>query len=120
MKFKITRKELKENYKAVNVPYCELQHLLRYHNPIAYNAGIYGWNFDVYDFTQYSTNICICTGYRCMPGISVARDLYVKYEDQAKAIVYGNVPYEQIKEKLEDLIRELLYDLETKYFRQVT
>lgn len=117
MKFKITRKELRDNYRVVNVPYCELQHLLRYCSPIAYNAGVYGWNYDVYDFTQYSTNIAICTGYRCPPGIFASRDTYAKYEDEAKAIVYGgDVPYDQFKEKLDCLIRSLLDELENKYF----
>lgn len=116
MKFKITRKEIKENYRAVSVPYCELQHLLKYCSPVAYNAGVYGWNYDVYTFEQYSTNIAICTGYRCPPGITVERDIYVKYEDAAKEIIYGNGSYDQVKEKLDHLIRELLDELDTKYF----
>lgn len=116
MKFKVTRKQIKENYKAVNVPYCELQHLLRYRSPVAYNTGIYGWNFDVYDFTDFSTNICICTGYRLCPGIPVERDLYVKYEEVAKEIIYGDTPYQEVKEKLDDLIREFLNEIERKYF----
>ena len=117
MKFKITKKEIKENYRAVSVPYCELQHLLRYRNPIAYNSGIYGWNYDMYDFSRdFSTNICICTGYRRYPGISVERDLYVKYEEAAKEIIYGDTPYREVKEKLDDLIREFLDEIERTYF----
>lgn len=116
MKFKITRKEIKENYRAINVPYCELQHLLRYRNPMAYNAGTYGWNYDMYDFSDFSTNICICTGYRGYPGICVASDIYIKYEGKAKEIVYGNTPYQEVKEKLDDLIREFLNEIERKYF----
>lgn len=117
MKFKITRKEIKENYRAINVPYCELQHLLHYRSPIAYNAGTYGWNYDVYDFRDFSTNICICTGYRGCPGILVERDLYVQYEQAAKEIIYGDTPYQQVKEKLDDLIREFLDEIKTKYFK---
>lgn len=117
MKFKVTRKEIKENYRAINVPYCELQHLLRYRNPIAYNAGTYGWNYDVYDFRDFSTNICMCTGYRNYPGIPVTREICCKYEDKAKEIVYGNTPYQEVKEKLDDLIREFLNEVETKYFK---
>lgn len=117
MKFKVTRKEIKENYRAVCVPYCELQHLLQYCSPVAYNAGVYGWNYDMYDFTRYSTNICICTGYRCPPGIPVERDIYVKYEDAAKEIIYGKEKLDQVKEKLDRLIREFLDEIETKYFK---
>lgn len=117
MKFKVTRKEIKENYRAVSVPYFELQSLLHYRSPIAYNSGIYGWNYDVYDFRwDFSTNICICTGYRGYPGIPVERDLYVKYEEVAKEIVYGNTPYQEVKEKIDDLIREFLNEIEEKYF----
>ena len=117
MKFKVTRKEIKENYRAINVPYCELQSLLSYRSPIAYNSGIYGWNYDVYDFSRdFSTNICICTGYRRYPGIPVERDLYVKYEEAAKEIIYGDTQYQEVKEKLDDLIREFLDEIERTYF----
>lgn len=117
MKFKITRKETKETYRAVSVPYCQLQHLLRYRNPIAYNAGTYGWNYDVYDFRcDFSTNICICTGYRNYPGIPVTREIYCKYEEKAKEII-DSTSYREVKEKLDDLIRAFLDEVETKYFK---
>lgn len=116
MKFKITRKEIKENYRAINVPYCELQSLLHYRSPIAYNAGTFGWNYDMYDFTRdFSTNICICTGYRGYPGISVAHDIYTKYEETAKEII-NTMPYREVKSKLDDLIHEFLDEIEQKYF----
>lgn len=117
MKFKITRKQIKENYRAINVPYCELQHLLHYRSPVAYNDGIYGWNYDVYNLSDFGTNICICTGYRNYPGIPVTREIYCKYEGKAKEIVYGDTPYQMQKEKLGDLIREFLNEVETKYFK---
>ena len=118
MKFKVTRKEIKENYRAVSVPYCELQHLLHYRSPIAYNSGIYGWNYDMYDFSRdFNTNICICTGYRNCPGIPVAREIYSKYDEKAKEILYGDTTTDQMrKEKLDDLIREFLDEIELKYF----
>ena len=80
MKFKITKKELKENYRCVYVGYCDLQYLLRNCSPIAYNSGVYGWNYDVYTFEQYSTNIAICTGYRLMPGKNL-RDVGILCSD---------------------------------------
>ena len=61
MKYKTTSKELKEGYyNIIATGYCELQSLLKYKNPIAYNAGHYGWNYDVYDIN----GIAIVTGYR--------------------------------------------------------
>ena len=37
--------------------------MLNYERPVAYAAGVYGWNFDVYDFGS----VAIVTGYRGMP-----------------------------------------------------
>lgn len=44
MKVKVTKKEIRENYKnVISVGYCELQYLLRGKNPNFYTSGIYGW-----------------------------------------------------------------------------
>jgi len=64
MKYKTTSKELKEGYyNIISVGYCDLQSLLSYKSPVAYNAGVYGWNYDVYDVD----GVAIATGYRGMP-----------------------------------------------------
>ena len=48
MKIKTTRKAIVNSSTNVKCAgYCDLQALLRNHRPIAYTAGIYGWNFDV-------------------------------------------------------------------------
>lgn len=61
-KFKVTSKEVKQNYSIViSIGYCGAQALLRYEKPIAYNSGVYGWNYDLYEI---SDNIAITTGYR--------------------------------------------------------
>ena len=65
MKYKVTRKEICQNYyKVYAVGYCGLQPLAQLWEPVAYNCGVYGWNFDVYQFG----GIAVCTGYRSMPG----------------------------------------------------
>lgn len=65
MKYKTTRKAVVAgSSRLVSAGYCDLQTLLRYHSPIAYTSGIYGWNFDVYEVY----GLTICTGYRNMPG----------------------------------------------------
>lgn len=120
MKFKVTRKEIKENYRCVSVGYCDLQYLLRYLSPIAYNSGVYGWNFDVYTFEQYSTNIAICTGYRGMPG----KNLYKtgiscqEWNQKAQDIIskYQWTEHEKVKEELEKLLKEFLALIEEKLF----
>lgn len=118
MKFKITRRELKENYRCVAVGYCDLQYLLHYCSPIAYNSGVYGWNYDVYTFEQYSTNIAICEGYRGYPGIPIDYNIYIKYEAKAKEIIYGDSPCQLQKANLNHLIRDFLDEIEEKYFKK--
>ncbi len=118
MKFKIARRELKENYRCVAVGYCDLQYLLRNCSPVAFNSGVYGWNYDVYTFEQYSTNIAICTGYRGMPGIPIDYNIYTKYEAKAKEIIYGESPYKAQKANLDHLIRDFLDEIEEKYFKK--
>ena len=116
MKFKITRRELKENYRCVSVGYCELQYILRDCSPIAYNSGVYGWNYDVYTFEQYSTNIAICTGYRGMPG----KNLYTagiscrEWDKKAEEIIlkYQWDDVDKGKEELEKLLKEFINKIE--------
>lgn len=61
----ITRKAVERLADALRgevywIPYCAGSELLRGYGRIAYNAGVYGWNFDVYIIGQ---NV-VCTGYR--------------------------------------------------------
>ena len=64
MKFRITTKYIKENYsRIISVGYNKIPTLLRNHNAIAYTAGIYGWNYDIYDID----GVAICTGHHGMP-----------------------------------------------------
>lgn len=65
MKYKTTAKAIREG--AINprsADYCDLQNLLRNHNPNAYTCGVNGWNFDVYEVY----GLTICTGCRGMVG----------------------------------------------------
>lgn len=99
MKFKTTRKAIVNGSgRLVYAPYGALQYLLRYHDPIAYTAGVYGWNFDVYEIG----NLTICTGYRGMPGRR-ANNLE-KYEKQAQRIWNQ---YEKADERREEIERLL-------------
>lgn len=81
MKYKTTAKAVKNG--CVNVKcagYCDLQHLLKNHEPTAYTCGVYGWNFDVYNVY----GVTICTGYRGMPGERLQG--IEEYEHKAKTI----------------------------------
>lgn len=90
MKFKTTRKEIVNHYSnIVSVGYCDLQDLLRGCDAKAYTCGTYGWNFDIY----YEHGLCICTGYRNMPG-RTANNVR-EYNQKARAIWENyNMPWE--------------------------
>lgn len=65
MKYKTTRKAIVNGCANVKCAgFCDLQYLLKNHEPTAYTRGVYGWNFDVYEVY----GVTICTGYRGMPG----------------------------------------------------
>lgn len=85
MKAKITQKYIRALYgsSVFSVGYCGAYHLLSGTDPFAYNAGLYGWNCDYYNFG----GVIICTGYR--PHGRDCRDITGKYEKLAAA-VYEN------------------------------
>ena len=70
-KYRTTAKAIRDAMRAgtptVALGYCELQRLLGCADPVAYTAGVYGWNFDVYRLG----GLTICTGYRGMIGADV-------------------------------------------------
>ena len=107
MKYKITKKEVKQNYKILGVGYCNMQYLLSYQKPIAYTAGAYGWNEDIYNIE----GITISTGYNYTDSKNIKKDyeLIKKYEDKARAIKLNyNLTYEQRKIKVNNLLYKLL------------
>lgn len=77
-KQRVTAKRIREAERAgvptVRVGYCMGQSLLRDIEPDYYTAGIYGWNFDVYQIA----GLTICTGYRGMIGAKAVET--AKYE----------------------------------------
>lgn len=107
MKIKMTRKSVVNSFVNIRCAgYCDLQALLRNHEPVAYTAGIYGWNFDVYSVY----GLTICTGYRNMPGKRL--EGIESYEKKAAAIWsdYENYKgvggYEKQKKEVEMLLKE--------------
>lgn len=102
MKFKTTRKAIVSGGGVILCAgYCEMQCLLRNHNPVAYTCGIYGWNFDVYDVY----GVTICTGYRNMPG-KRAKNME-EYEAKATAVLDNyKAPYEERCSDIEELLKE--------------
>ena len=102
MKFKTTTKAIKNGYSNVKrAGYCEIQTLLRGVTPIAYTAGVYGWNYDVYRIN----GVTICTGYRGMPGERIKGA--TEYEQKAQEIWSNyNIPYDERQAKTTELLQE--------------
>ena len=89
-----------------SVGYCELQHLLYYKNANAYSCGVYGWSCDYYEIK----GICISTGYSPI-GKRINYEIAKKYDDKAREITYSTLPYEEVEEKLEQLIKEFIQEI---------
>lgn len=109
MKFKTTRKEINNNYyNVISIGYCNAQYLLNGKNPIAYNAGYYGWNADVYDVN----GVAIVTGYRPWGNIRPDYDTIKKYEDEARKICddsWGN--YQKMLDQLDQLLNQFIEEV---------
>lgn len=100
MKYKTTRKAIVAGSpRLVSVGYCDLQTLLRYHSPMAYTCGVYGWNFDVYEVN----GLTICTGYRGMPG-RTANNI-CKYEQAAREAL-ERLDWREAETEIERLLAE--------------
>lgn len=110
MKFETTRKAIVNHYsKVYSVGYCGAQYLFRGMSPVAYNAGVYGWNFDLYDVG----GVAICTGYRNMPG-AIAPNVR-EYESAARAIWEDySAPYEDRAARAREVLRDFIGQLEAR------
>jgi hypothetical protein len=123
MKFKTTKKEIRENYHyIVGASYCSLQTLLDYEHPIAYSSGVYGWACDYYEVANKQGRfILISTGYNYINHQNVKPD-YEKmkeFENRASQILYGKqeiaIPYETKKQLMKNLVSDFVdYILSTK------
>ena len=102
MKFKTTKKAIKENYNTIlKIGYCNIQNLLQYENPIAYSTRAEGWACDYYEVG----NVIISTGYAPI-GESVPYELQKKYNEKAEILYHKN--YETKKRLLHDLLVEFV------------
>ena len=112
-KIKTTNKYIKAVWANVyRCGYCDLQYIMRGEDPVYYNCGVYGWNYDAY--CDYKRNIAITTGYRNMTGQRIPDEIIDKYTEIAKKILedYWKKPYNEIEaalaENRENFFEELL------------
>lgn len=102
-KIKTTNKYIKMVWKNVyRCGYCDLQYIMKGEDPVYYNCGVYGWNYDAY--CDYKRNIAITTGYRNMTGRAIPHEIIEKYTNIAKEICedYWKKPYDELKKELEE------------------
>lgn len=109
MKFKTTRKEITQNYKnVICVGYCNAQYLLQGKNPIAYNAGVYGWNYDLYDIN----GVAIVTGYNPFGNIRPNYKTIKKYEDEARKICSDSWRnYQKMIDQINELLNQFIEEV---------
>lgn len=100
MNIKLTKTDLRNNFGViVSCDYRELQSLLSIKSPIGWNKGIYGWNFDAFDFG----GVALITGY-CTRGadIDLPLDFCMHWNKRAR-----NATYEERKQILAEFEKEL-------------
>lgn len=103
MKYKTTKRDVLQGYSVViEVGYAQLQNLLAYREPVAYTAGTYGWNADIYQTD--TRGVVICTGYRpfgrCKPKYELTR----KYDRRADAVRCNGTCTADIKQHLDKFL----------------
>ena len=109
MKTQITQKAVKANYdKIILIPSMSTQYLLSYSSPIAYTAGVYGWNTDIYDIN----GVAVVMGYRPFGTIKADHDLCRKYDDAAQKIRHNyNLTYNEQRAELENLLDKFIAEV---------
>ena len=110
MKFKTTQKAIKNNYSnIICVPYCGLQSLLNYKNPIAYTTRVEGWGADIY---EVNNNTVIVTGYAPFGKIKPAYETRKKYETAAEKILYDySINFEDRTKQLNNLLNDFINEV---------
>lgn len=105
MKTRVIRKDIIDNYAHVLNLGGACVNLLRYENPVYYNAGKYGWNWDAY----YINGVILIDGYRNMIGSRINLDILHEYDLRAKKIQdhYMCDNYNVRAVKTREIIKEL-------------
>ena len=83
MKFKTTKKAMLEGGSVIPVPFGTLDALLKYRYPVAYTAGVHGWNCDIYDIGR---SWYIATGHRPFGNCAISMDVIKDIESRAQKL----------------------------------
>lgn len=118
MKYKTTKKEMKENYnKIIGLGYCDAQYLLKGQSANSYCDSVYGWACDNYDiFTKYG-NILLSTGYRPIKSKNINKsdkkvhEIIRKYENIAQNITDKDLKSQSISKKCDELLHNCINEI---------
>lgn len=111
MKFKVTKKEMRDNYsRIIGLGGCRLQSLLSHKEPIAYSCGVNGWSCDYY----VVDGVLISTGYSPLSNKGLThiptyeeRDILERLSD---AIRYDDSKsYEEQSKSLDKLLSDFVH-----------
>lgn len=84
MKFKTTKTTIKNNYSTIiSAPYCSIQTLCAFREPIAYIDNEDGWRADIY---ECSHDVAIVTGYAPFGNVHPSYELCRTFEEKAEAL----------------------------------
>lgn len=106
MKTKIAMKNINAD-RVYQCGYCALESLLPEHDAAHYNAGVYGWNCDIFYLYHNGEKIAITTGYRNKRGEKIPHELCEKYDGQ----VFQALAQPEASEKLEEIRERFLTEL---------
>lgn len=109
MKYKTTKSAVLHGYSTtISIPYCDIQTLLSFENPVAYTTRREGWGADIYEFN----NVAIITGYAPFGKIKPSYEIRRKYEENARKIRYDySLKWEEQKQQLRDMIDEFIKEV---------
>lgn len=106
MKYKTTKKAVLNGYTyTIAAPYCTLQDILQYKEPIAYIANQYGWRADIY---AIGDDTAIITGYEPCGTIRPDHLQLQDWNDKARAILQQSPDVSTAKQALNALIADFL------------
>ena len=86
-KIRMTKTALKYD-KIYRIGYCELQKILKSLSAVGYNAGVYGWNYDIYDLGE---NVILIMGYHTDCGIKISHEICDKILKDYAARAFSDV-----------------------------
>ena len=106
MKQQTTMKSAVELENLYTVPYCGLQRVLSYSQPVYYVANSNGWRCDIYRIG----NMHIATGYGTPKGMQIPYEISEQVEEKANELL--NARGESTREKLEAILVDAINTME--------